>query len=191
MAVATKLTYEDYIALPPIYGRYDILDGELIMAPAPTGEHQWLVGDIFDLLWNFVRPRRLGIVLPAPVDVVVERDPLRTRQPDVLFLSVERGGMMRRSQLRGMARLETPPDLVVEVLSDSDRWAALEGKLTDYRNIGVTEAWLVDPEDETVRVLILSSEGDTEIGVFGVGDVVRSRVLPDLNLAVEDIFADE
>ncbi len=161
------------------------------MAPGPTGEHQWVQENIVEQMRPFVRSRRLGIVIDAPWDVVVEREPLRTRQPDVLFLSVERGGITRKSQLRDMARLEIPPNLIVEVLSDSDRWAALEGKLTDYRNIGVTEAWLVDPEDETVRVLLLSSEGDTEVGVFGVGEEVRSLMLPDLHLAVGDIFADE
>jgi Uma2 family endonuclease len=67
----------------------------------------------------------------------------------------------------------------------------LEEKLTDYRAIGVTEAWLVDPESETVRVLLLSPDGDTQIGVFGVGNTLRSQVLPDLNLSVADIFADE
>ncbi len=191
MAVATRLTYEDYIALPPIYGRYDIIDGELIISPAPMLDHQWFIKSIVRLLDDFVVPRRLGIVLPAPVDVVVRRDPLRTRQPDVLFLSAQRGGMLSRRDLRGVERLEVPPDLVVEILSDSDRWAKLEGKLTDYRNISVTEAWIVDPEAETVRVLLLSPEGDTEIGVFGVAETVRSHVLPDLHLTVEDIFADE
>jgi Uma2 family endonuclease len=122
---------------------------------------------------------------------VVQRNPLRIRQPDVLFVSVERSGFSRRRDLRGVARLEVPPELVVEILSDSDRWAVLDEKLTDYRNVGVTEAWMVDPEAETVRVLLLSLEGDTEVGIFGAGETVRSQVLPDLNLSVDDIFADE
>jgi Uma2 family endonuclease len=191
MAIATQLTYEEYVNLPPIDGRYDIVDGELIMSPAPMLRHQWLIKPIMRRLDDFVMPRRLGIVLPAPVDVVVRRDPLRARQPDVLFLSAQRGGILGLRDLGDIARLEVAPELVVEILSDSDRWAVLEEKLTDYRAIGVTEAWLVDPESETVRVLLLSPDGDTQIGVFGVGDTLRSQVLPDLNLSVADIFADE
>jgi Uma2 family endonuclease len=91
IAAATKrLTFEEYTQLPPFYGRYDIVDGELIMAPSPFPLHQWYRANIMEHLRPFVQKRKLGVVLSAPCDVVIRIEPLRTRQPDVLYLSKER-----------------------------------------------------------------------------------------------------
>ncbi|HLF04836.1 MAG TPA: Uma2 family endonuclease, partial [Dehalococcoidia bacterium] len=94
MGTETKtLTYEAYLALPETKQPYDIVDGVLLMAPAPTPTHQWITAEISRRLGNFVVDRNLGVVLPAPVDLLIEREPLRVRQPDVLYLSAERTGI--------------------------------------------------------------------------------------------------
>jgi len=90
--------------MPEIKQRYEIINGEIVMSPAPTVDHQWIVGRIFLLLSLFVEERNLAVVPSAPVDVVIQRKPLRTRQPDVL-LSVERTGIGGRAELRAMAVL--------------------------------------------------------------------------------------
>ena len=189
MAIEVKtLTFEEYLAMPEMKQRFEIIDGELIMSPAPTSGHQWLVGKIFVLLWTFVLERNLGVVLAAPVDVVIQRDPLRTRQPDVLYLSAERSGVRGRAELRAMPVLEIPPDLVVEVLSPSDTRRDMDDKLEDYRKIGVRECWLVSPEAETVEVLRLSSEGVETVNIYGIGGTLRSEVLENFTLGVREIF---
>lgn len=65
--------------------------------------------------------------------------------------------MSGRRDIKSIKRSQLPPDLVVEVLSDSDR-AELPGKLDDYRAFGVHEAWLVDSEAELVTVLRLADD---------------------------------
>lgn len=192
MAIATattRLTFEKYTKLPPIYGRYDIVDGELIMAPAPFTEHQWYQENIVEHVRPFVRGRKLGVVLDAPCDVVVRKSPLRTRQPDVLYVSKERSGWTSVKDLKNVARLHVAPELVVEILSDSDRRKVLKAKLADYRRIGVLEAWLVDPDAETVTVLRLRPDGDETVGVFSKGETIRSEVLPKLKMTVDQVFA--
>jgi Uma2 family endonuclease len=62
-------------------------------------------------------------------------------------------------------------------------------KLADYQKIGVLECWLVSPEAETVEVLKLESDDVERLGIFGIGDEIRSEVLPDLTLQVNEIFA--
>lgn len=114
------LAFEDYMAMPEMKQRCEVIHGELIVFPAPTSDHQWIVGKIFVFLWAFVRERNPGVVLIAPVDVIIQREPLRTRQPDVLYLSAERSGVRGRAELRTMPVLEIAPDLVVEVLSPSE-----------------------------------------------------------------------
>ncbi|HLF03952.1 MAG TPA: hypothetical protein VI855_01885, partial [Dehalococcoidia bacterium] len=79
MTVQTRrLTYEEYLAGPEIKARYDIVDGEMIMAPAPTLGHQTILRQIFLPLHRFVTEHHLGEVWFAPLDVVIQREPLRT-----------------------------------------------------------------------------------------------------------------
>jgi Uma2 family endonuclease len=189
MSTETKiLTYEAYLALPETKQPYDIVDGVLCMAPAPTPTHQWIAQEIFKRLSNFVIDRNVGVVLIAPVDLVIQRVPLRVRQPDVLYLSAERTGIKGLADLRGMALLETVPDLVVEVLSPSNTRRDIEAKVQDYQRIGVKECWLVSPEAETVEVLNLAGGEATAVGIVGVDGTLISEILGDFTLRLRDIF---
>ena len=116
---------------------------------------------------------------------------LRTRQPDVLFLSSERTGIRGRRELREQPVIEAAPDLTVEVLSPGETRPDVLAKLEDYRAIGVRECWLVSPEAETVEVLRLGPAGWERDGLHGRGDQVRSVVLPELHLPVDHVFAEE
>lgn len=185
---AKKLTYEAYLALPETKQRYEIVDGVVLMPPAPTPDHQWIMLEISVRLRSFVNERNLGVVLAAPVDLLIRREPLRTRQPDILYLSAERTGIRGRDQLRGMQFLEIAPDLVVEVLCPSNTRRELESKLEDYRQISVLECWLVSPEAETVEVLHISAEGTRTAGLFGVEGTLSSQVLGDFGLPIREIF---
>jgi Uma2 family endonuclease len=190
MAVETKtISYDEYLAMPETNQPCEVIDGEMIMSPAPTTEHQWIIGNILDALRAFVKKRKLGVVLVSPVDVIIRRAPLRTRQPDILYLSAERSGIKGRAELRALPVLEIAPDLAVEVLSPSDTRRAITGKLRDYQIIGVRECWLVSPEAETVEVLRLSSAAATTVKIFGLNDTLRSEVLPTFKLKLKDIFS--
>ena len=183
-----RLTFEKWLELPETKQRCEIVDGVLLMAPAPTADHQWIMFEISIRLRSFVNERDLGVVLPAPVDLLIQREPLRTRQPDILYLSAERTGMRGRSQLRGVQFLEIAPDLVVEVLSPSNSRRDIEDKLADYKRIGVLECWVVSPEAETIEVLnLLPDEASTE-AIFGVDETLISKVLSEFTLPIREIF---
>lgn len=183
------ITYQEYLAMPETNQPCEVIDGVLIMSPAPTGDHQWIRDNILHPLRVFVKKCKLGVILPAPIDVIIRRAPLRTRQPDILYLSAERSGVKGRAELREMPLIEIAPDLVIEVLSSSDTRRALAGKLRDYQTIGVREGWLVSPEAETVEVLRLSTTSATTVKIFGLGDTLRSEVLPAFKLKLKDIFS--
>jgi Uma2 family endonuclease len=176
------LTYDAYLALPEMKARYSILDGELVMAASPTPDHQTIVQETFVKLDAFVREHRLGRVFLAPLDIVIRRDPLRTRQPDILFIS------NARRYIIGLQVIEGGPDLVVEVLSPTNTRQELQEKLQDYQMIGVREAWIVSPQAQTVEVLQLSAERLERSGLYGLGNLIVSQVLPELQLAVDELF---
>ena len=182
------LSFDDWQALPETKQRCEVVDGVLLMPPGPMPEHQWLGLVISRRMSLFAEATELGVVLTAPCDVLIRREPLLVRQPDVLFMSAARGGVRRPADLVGLLRLEMPPDLVVEILSPSNTRRQVEEKLADYRSIGVLEGWLVNFSARTVEVLRLSGDEVAVLGIYGMGDVLRSEVLPGFELPIADIF---
>jgi Uma2 family endonuclease len=185
---AKQLTFEKWLALPETKQPYEIVDGVMLTAPTPTPLHQWIMMEIAVRLKSFIEERELGVVLAAPVDLLIQREPLRTRQPDILYLNSERTGIRGIAELRGLQYLETPPDLAVEVLSPSNSRRDIEERLSDYRGVGVLECWLVNSEAETIEVLRLSPERAVTQAIFGIDDTLSSEVLSDFALPTRDIF---
>ena len=187
--IPKTLTYEDYLALPEMIRRYEIIDGELIMAPSPTLAHQWDASIVYDALKAHVRTHQLGVVLFAPLDVMISRSPLRTRQPDVLYISIERMRQYGLDSIQNVPVLEFPPNLTVEILSPSESKRQIEEKLTDYQSIGVNECWLVRANRQTIEVIQLTTDAIELVGIFKNSEQIGSEVLPELALSVDTIFA--
>ena len=179
----TRLTYEEYLKEPVTMSRYDIVDGEMIMSAAPNPYHQRTSRRFFRPLDRFVTERELGEILYAPLDVIIQRHPLRTRQPDLLFISSERADVIIQDD-----RIHGGPDLVVEILSPSNSRADIESKLADYARIGVRECWLAAPQGCTVETLLLEGGEWRRLAIRGVGENVETVVLQGLELPVSEIF---
>lgn len=184
-----KITLADYLLMPQLNQPYEIIDGEMMPSPAPTLAHQIIGANVFSPLSQYVKTKGLGVVLFAPVDIILQRDPLRTRQPDVLFIHKDNLPGTSLDDLEELQLLEITPDLVVEVLSPSDTKKVLVGKLADYQRIGVKECWLVSREAHSVEVLRLSMEKSERAGLYGLGEIVCSEALIDFRLTVDAIFA--
>jgi Uma2 family endonuclease len=95
------LTYAEYLALPEMKARYSIVDGELVRDASPTPDHQTVLLELAVILVRFVREHRLGKVFTAPLDIVIRRDPLHTRQPDLMFISNARRHIIGRQVIEG------------------------------------------------------------------------------------------
>ena len=187
-ATKKKISFEDYLLMPEINPPYEIIDGEFMPSPAPIPAHQRIVLNIVMVLHPHVQEKDLGVVLFAPVDIILQRHPLRTRQPDVLFIHKDKLSGTGLDAIEELQILEITPDLVVEVLSASDTERVLSGKLSDYQRIGVKECWLVSREARFVEVLQLTKEQSQSLGHFGLGETIGSQILPDLQLSVDAIF---
>lgn len=175
-----KFTVADYMTTPEDR-RYQLLDGEMILAPAPTDKHQAILGDLFVTLYQFVVQNDLGLVRVAPYDVVLSN--YDVLQPDILFVSNERRGIITEANIQGA------PDLVVEILSPSTQQYDRGYKQTLYARHGVREYWIVDPASETVEVLTESDGGLTLAATYGLTDALVSPLLPGLSMDLGQIFA--
>ena len=183
-----RLTFDEWQALPVTKQRCEVLDGVLLMPPAPLGEHYWVSNLILGELMSFLTGRGLGMVFHSPVDVLIGREPLRVRQPDILVVNADLTGIARPADLAGLPFIERPPLLVVEVLSPSNTPRDVEQRLSDYRSIGVPECWLASFESRTIRVLRLAPEASETVATYGMGDTLRSPVLPGFEMVIDDIY---
>ena len=174
-----KFTYEDY-AKTPEGERYELIDGELIMAAAPNMAHQRVGMRLGGEFYIFVMDGDLGEVYVAPTDVyLTDTDVV---QPDILFLSKERSYIRTGKNIRGA------PDLVVEILSPSTSSRDWGYKKDLYARHGVKEFWLVDPYAKQVIVMLLKDGSYEIVGVYREDDTLRSPTLEGFELDLSRVF---
>ena len=178
---AKLLTADDLLRL---YG--EGVRGELIMGvlheTVSTGlEHGEVVMNLGSEFRGFVRPRRLGRVVGSDSGIQLEHNPDTVREPDIAFISAER--LPLDARVPGYSQVV--PDLVVEVVSPSDRPAPVYDKAQMWLRFGVRLVLIVDPEAR--RIMALPSAGPsrtfTEDDTLDCGDI-----LPGFSCAARDIF---
>ena len=177
-----RFTYRDYLLLPE-GDRRELIEGDFYVVPAPSIRHQTVAANLGTLLRERVRRNRLGIILWAPTDVVLS--PETVVQPDILFVSNERRGIITEPNVSGA------PDLVVEILSPGTEERDRELKLNLYARYGVREYWIVDPGGRDGRGDgAWRRKAPPDVRRYDAGSV-ESRLLPGLSVTLDDIFATE
>ena len=181
MVAVRQVTVDEFEAMP-LAGQWELIEGELVeVAPAsdePSSTGIW----IGHLLLQHVHPARLGRVYGADGGFVLFPDRNTVLVPDVAFVRADRAP-------QGKARKRFPrlaPDLVVEVLSPSNRASDVVAKIEMYQEAGVPLIWLVDPDAVTVTVIAAGSA----TRVLRAGDTLDGGdVLPGFSVPIADIFA--
>ncbi len=180
MSIKTRLlTVDELDQFPDDGKRREIIAGELYVSPAPAREHQKLAIHLSYLLYQAIELSGWGEVYFAPVDVRFSaHDQV---QPDLLVIRKERREIYRGNTVYG------PPDIVVEILSPSNRTYDVVEKGRLYAAAGVPEYWILDPITREFRILALV-EG-RYVPVEPDGEVLRSTVVPGLAVDPAALFA--
>lgn len=141
---AERWTADMVRALPDDGNRYEVIDGELFVTPAPSALHQRAVSRIFFDLMSYMKGKKWGEVLPSPADISFSED--RLVQPDVFVAPPGRDGRRVRewSEIKGLL-------LAVEVLSPSTARADRQAKRRLYQEEGVPEYWIIDLDARVVE----------------------------------------
>lgn len=172
-------TAAEYRDMPDDGRRYQLVDGELVMAPAPNTYHQIVQGNVLILLAPFVRNSRLGTVLGAPCDVYL--DDFNVFQPDVLFVA---SGHAERVQDDG---IHGAPDLAVEILSSST--AALDRRKRGLlAKAGTVEFWQIDPALRQIQRFVFAENVAKPVALIDEPETFTSPLFPGLVIASTDIF---
>jgi Uma2 family endonuclease len=175
-----RFNYHDYLLLPEDK-RYEILDGDVCVVPAPNINHQRISQRLVMALVPHVKSNNLGEVFHAPCDVVLSEE--NVLQPDLVYVHKERADIIGELNLHGA------PNLVIEILSAGTRSRDLDLKRKIYGSFAVEEYWIVDPDSETIEVNVRSETGFTSVGVFSKSDCLSSPLLPELKLSPSAVFA--
>jgi Uma2 family endonuclease len=177
--VKTRLTYADYLKTPDDE-RYELLNGELVMAAAPLLYHQYILRKLLNKMSDYIDERNLGELYSSPADVVLSDTDVV--QPDLLFVSSHRSHILTRENVRGA------PDLVVEILSPATAERDRTIKLDLYAQHGVKEYWIVDSDARTITILVRRESRFEVAGIYGEGQTLRSPTLAGFTIELDGIF---
>ena len=161
-------TYEDLLSVPEDGRRYEVLEGELVVSPPPQWRHQQVQWRLARFLDRAV-PLGFGVAAAAPLDVVLT--PHDVAAPDLLFIARDR-------EIIAADNVQGAPDLVIEVPSETSRKRDTAFKRPVYERHGVRWYWIVDPEEETVRVFQLRDGRYGKPALFRAGQRLGCELSP-------------
>lgn len=161
--------------------RYEVIDGDLYMTPAPGWGHQLGLMKLSLLVGNWVYGQGLGYVVQAPVGVVLDEE--NGVQPDLIHISQQRSNIISERGVEGS------PDLVVEVLSPSTAARDRGIKMRRYAAAGVPHYWLLDSLARAIEAYGLGEQGYELLGTFGPGTVFRPDLFPGLDIPIDDLWS--
>jgi Uma2 family endonuclease len=179
MATATRMTLQEFLALPEEKPYLEFVNGEVWEKPMPGQEHSDIVAELTRLLGNYLvasRAGRVGTELRHVEDDLEDRVYL----PGVSVTLTSRLPAVRK----GPSYIH--PDIAIEVLSPDDRANRVLNKVAFYLRVGVSLVWVIDPELETVTVYRRGAEAEE---LSGSATLFAAPLLPGFELALPDLFA--
>lgn len=175
------LTYDDYRLLPNDRNRYEVLDGELSVTPAPAIRHQIVVGNLYRITGNHVVADQLGMLLIAPTDLILA--PTTIVQPDLIFIGNDRRRIVTERAIEG------PPNLLIEILSPTTHRTDRQTKAQLYAKHQVPHYWLVDPDQRTLEAYELVIDHYDLVASARDAEVFTPSLFPGLSIQLADLWA--
>lgn len=177
-----KYAYRDMLSWE---GQWEWIDGFAYnMTPAPSTEHQRILGNLYFELRSFLLARPCEPIV-APFDVRLSQtndydSPDHVVQPDISVVCDK-----SRIDARGG---KGAPALIVEILSPATAIKDRNEKYKLYEKYGVAEYWIVDPVHQTIETYGLESGAYRHRAVFGKDDTLRSLAFPELAFELSNVF---
>jgi Uma2 family endonuclease len=181
MVLAKPMTVDEFEAMPEDGKRYELVRGVLREMPAGGGWHGEIGADFIIDLGGYVRAHQLGKIYNADTGFRIFPDHETVYQPDVAFVRADR--LPSLSERRRILRIR--PDLVVEVVSPTDRMSDVLDKVADYLRAGVPLVVVAEP-DRRVVTTYRPNRDPRELAEDREFD--GEEIVPGFRLVVADIF---
>ncbi|HYT71047.1 MAG TPA: Uma2 family endonuclease [Gemmatimonadales bacterium] len=180
MPPATVQTAQDLRRFSEPGKTAELVRGVLVVREPPFTSHGSRAARLTVRMGAFVEREGLGEVFAQDTGFQIERDPDTVRAPDLAFVASARLGQIPQE---GYA--EVAPDLVVEVLSPSDRPGAVLEKVGQWLSAGTRLVWVVDPAHRHTRVY----RADGSVSIVGPeGELDGEDVLPGFRCPLGEIL---
>ncbi len=170
----------------------ELIHGKIFkMSPAPSSKHQWISGNLFVSLSNYLKgkkckafPAPFDVRLPGPSQKKGDQDIVTVVQPDICVICD-----LSKIDERGCIGA---PDLIIEILSKYTSTKDITLKFEIYEEAGVKEYWVVHPEEQTILVYDLDRNGKYKgnLKPFVKTDTISPALFPDLNINLGEVFSD-
>lgn len=172
-----NITLEQYELLPEDI-RAEVFDGTLYNMASPSQDHQTISMELSTILHTFIKNRKSPCkVFHAPFDVKLNDHPLTVVQPDLMIIC-------DKNKLDGR-RCNGAPDFIIEIVSPGNPADDYIRKLYYYKNYGVREYWIVDPQRKNVTVYYF--EGDILNVPYTFDSVIKVNIYDDLFIDFSEI----
>lgn len=173
----------ELLALLPDLGPCELVEGRIVPMTPAGWKHGAIESRLHGFLDRHLESHPVGRLFVGEVGIYTQRDPDTVRGADVAFVSHE-----RLAQQESEASFFTvAPDIVVEILSPSNRVEEVETKVQEYSAAGSGEVWVVHPENRTLR-RHLCATGESRL--LDHASILETPILPDFALPITRIFAD-
>ena len=175
----TRMTLAEFLDLPEMEQRCELLDGVVIVAAFPIPDHQILTAALVAFLWHQIAEPGLGIVMhEAGLALWVDS----ALGPDITVIRAERAAIIGATTVNGA------PDIVIEVLS-SNRSSDLVRKRQLYGAAGIPEYWILDGASDALTQLELGDDGRyRERAVLTAADTLTTPLFPEFSLPLARLF---
>jgi Uma2 family endonuclease len=164
------MSFEEFLGWCNDETHAEWVDGEVVIAPPPSTEHQMIRDFLVKIAGLYVEAHDLGAVLSAPYLMRIPNSP-SGREPDLLFVSRERTNLITHQLLDG------PADLVVEIVSPESIGRDRGEKFVEYEAAGVREYWLIDPLRQQAEFYRLDDKGLYRLAPLDADGIYHSAVL--------------
>jgi Uma2 family endonuclease len=174
------ITGEDLLEMGDI-GPYELVEGRIIKMCPTKAPHGTVEMRLARYLGNFIEEHNLGVLMGGEIGLYTRRDPDTIRAADLLFISHKQ---LAKATPGGF--LDVAPQLIVEILSPSDRWVDVRKKLREYFEIGVTVVLIVEPEEQVISLY----RSPTDVEEFSQEDTLKiADIRPGFELPLSSLFA--
>lgn len=172
----------DLEAMPDDGKIYELFEGELSVAKAPSLKHQEIIGNFATILNGYLWSNSIGKLWVTPGVIF---DEYNSAIPDLAYIAKE-----RIEKIASGIHIVGSPDLAIEIMSPGSENVRRDQiiKRQTYAKFGVKEYWIVEPIVEVIEICRLKDNILASVGVFRNDDEITSPLLPDLSFTVKDVF---
>jgi prevent-host-death family protein len=179
-----KATFEEFLQLlHESEERYEYIDGEIYWLASPKTAHQLALTELFVIFYNFFQGKKCTPMV-APYDIELRRTPenINVVQPDIMVICDLEEKLNEDDYYKGV------PSIVVEILSKSTQRKDLIKKLDLYMSCGVSEYWIVNPDNKEVTVYLFEDSNISKSATYKNNEVTQSFLFEGLGAEISRIF---